>query len=156
NGAAFIFFGHLFGLQNSGPNISYYGATDYSQFGACVASAGDIDGDGFSEVIIGAPYDDGTYTDQGKAYVYSYWLINPYILTDPPPQADAHFGNSVASAGDVNANGFSDVVVGEQSYDTNISGVVHPDAGRALVFNGWSTGLSLTPAQVLEGDEDNA
>ena len=41
-----------------------------AEFGSSVATAGDVDGDGYSEVIIGAPYYDGGLTEQGGAFVY--------------------------------------------------------------------------------------
>jgi hypothetical protein len=51
-------------------------------------------------------------------------------------QAGARLGFSVASAGDVNGDGYSDVIVGAPGYDDN-----QPDQGAAFLFTGSSTGL---------------
>ena len=41
-----------------------------SEFGKLVASAGDVNGDGCSDVIVGAPFYDGGQSDVGRAYLY--------------------------------------------------------------------------------------
>lgn len=57
------------------------------------------------------------------------------------------FGGSVASAGDVNGDGFADLVVGAALADPG----GRPNAGTAIVYLGGSGGLSMTPHRVLEG-----
>src|SRR5262249_24686809 len=58
-------------------------------------------------------------------------------------QASANFGHSVASAGDVNGDGFSDLIVGASFYDNG-----QTDEGRAFVYYGNGTGgLSRIPHQ---------
>ncbi len=91
-------------------------------FGSSVASAGDVNGDGYSDVIIGAPrFDEGASLDEGKAFVYhgSAAGLNstPNNTPDDVDQANAFFGVSVATAGDVNGDGYSDVIIGAYLYD---------------------------------------
>ena len=122
--------------------------------GFSVATAGDVNGDGFSDVIVGAwGYDNGQ-TDEGRALVYhgsptglslaSNWTAESNL-------AGALFGWSVATAGDVNADGFADVIVGAWSYDGG-----ETDEGRAFVYHGSPSGLSLTPEWTAESDQTNA
>ncbi len=66
-------------------------------------------------------------------------------------QAYAHFGISVASAGDVNGDGYSDVIVGAWSYDNG-----QTDEGAAFIYHGSSSGLSTTAATQLEENQASA
>jgi hypothetical protein len=113
-----------------------------------VASAGDVNGDGFEDVIVGAPnyasppIDPGGVNEGGASFVYEgsatgLWLVPAWSTFSPDNYAQ--LGNAVASAGDVNADGFDDVLVGAwlaQSYDEF--------AGAAYVFPGSAAGLATT------------
>ena len=91
------------------------GDQENAVYGVSVASAGDVDGDGDSEVIVGAAGWGNVEPDEGGAFVY---LGSPTGLSTTPDwtaesdQANAQYGVSVASAGDVNGDGYADVVVG--------------------------------------------
>lgn len=109
------------------------GAAVGDQFGYSVASAGDVNGDGFSDVIIGASFNDSGGLDAGRAYIYYGGMVMDavadVILTGGA--ADDRFGVSVAGAGDINGDGFSDVIVG--AYFNDAGGT---NAGRAYVYYG--------------------
>jgi hypothetical protein len=130
------------------------GALAYGYFGYSVASAGDVNGDGYGDIIVGAIYDDQDETDEGRAYLFLGSASGPGALpawTAESDQANAHFGNSVASAGDVNGDGYGDVIVGAHQYDDGQS-----DEGKAYVYLGSPAGLSATPSWTAQCDQDFA
>ncbi|MDP1916481.1 MAG: integrin alpha [Myxococcales bacterium] len=124
-----------------------------SNFGLSVASAGDVNGDGYSDVIVGAPRFDGLVTDEGAAFVYlgSATGLTTQRWTTTSNQQQAYLGTSVASAGDVNGDGYSDVIVGAPAYSNSQS-----NEGRVTVFAGSATGLALTPLATLEVNQQSA
>lgn len=69
SGAAFVFLGGADGVsKNAAARIE--GTQNEERFGAAVAGAGDVDGDGHADVIVGAPGHDAGQTDEGAAFVY--------------------------------------------------------------------------------------
>lgn len=110
-----------------------------ANFGSAIAAVGDVNGDGVPDLLVGAPLQDvGANTEQGQAYLIS-GATGQVLLTldDPNPQSGAHFGFSVASAGDVNGDGVNDLLVGApgQCGGTGCTGN-NGSVGRAFVFSG--------------------
>ena len=123
-------------------------------FGFSVATAGDVNGDGYSDVIIGAIAFDNGQLDEGRAFVYlgsAAGLATGAAWTAESDQAGSQFGEAVAAAGDVNGDGYGDVIVGANSYTNDQGG-----EGRAFVYLGSSSGLAAGPAWMAEGDQSNA
>ncbi len=124
-----------------------------SQFGKALNIAGDINGDGFDDFIIGAHKHDNGETNEGRVYVYfgspTGFTVTPWIAESD--QAAAEFGYSVSSAGDVNGDGFDDVVIGARKYDGGES-----NEGRIFVYYGSALGLPSTPNWMAEVDQANA
>ena len=120
-------------------------------FGSTVAPAGDVNGDGYSDVLVGAPlYDDGQ-VDEGLAVLYlggPNGLSNAHAWLWEPNQANAHAGAALAGAGDVNQDGYSDVLIAAPDYDRP----GHVDAGAVFVFYGSASGLHATPDDTLAND----
>ena len=109
---------------------NFTGEAAEDQFGLSVASAGDVDNDGFDDLIVEAPLNDAGGHNAGRAYVFS-GLNGDTLYVFTGEAAGDRFGWSVASAGDVNSDGFDDVIVGAQHNDAG--GV---QAGRAYVYLG--------------------
>lgn len=128
-----------------------------------VASAGDVNGDGYADVIVGAHgYDVGgtpVLTDAGRAYLFygsSRGLNTTADWIADGDKAHSAFGGMVNTAGDVNEDGYDDVLIGAYGYDI-ISGTdVLTDAGRVYLYLGSAGGLAEDPAWVLDGDQENA
>src|SRR5690606_30185685 len=116
-------------------------------FGAAVGCAGDVDGDGYADVIVGAPDDNAAFVYHGSATGISP-TANGSLRKEPgaPPVGTtwhaSRFGAWVASAGDVNADGFSDVVV--VAPDPAPTGDATPFVGTAFVFLGGTGGVPTT------------
>jgi hypothetical protein len=147
-GAAFVYLGSASGLSDT-PAWKSEGdqvAANLSK----VASAGDVNGDGYSDVIVAAPYYDARKTDAGRALVY---LGSPSGLATTPAwtaegnQNGERFGDSVASAGDVNGDGYSDVLVGAPLHDNALK-----DQGRVLLYLGSASGLATSSAWTADGE----
>jgi hypothetical protein len=126
---------------------------DEAHLGLAVAPAGDVNGDGYADVIVGAPFYDGGQHDEGRVFVF---LGGPDGLRTPAgwsaesDQEDAHLGWSVAAAGDVNGDGFGDVVVGIPHLDGG-----GEDEGGAWVFLGGASGLGKRPAWTSAGEQSD-
>ncbi len=108
---------------------SYYGEDYEDFFGDDVSDAGDVNGDGYPDSIIGVSRDDTNGEDSGSALVLSG--INGEVLYNfYGDNALDYFGGSVSSAGDVNNDGYDDVVVG-----TN-KGYQYPSGDYVKVYSG--------------------
>ncbi len=142
-GAAYLYLGSSAGLSST-PSVTLKGFNALDMFGDCVASAGDVNGDGYSDVIVGAP---GFSFNTGAAYVFlgSRTGLSPApSVTLKGLNSNEYFGSSVAGAGDVNGDGYSDVIVGAYGVSVN-------NKGAAYVFLGSKTGLSSRASVTLKG-----
>jgi hypothetical protein len=149
-GAAFVYFGSASGINVVAAAILESNQVN-AQMGRGVASAGDVNGDGYSDVIAGSPQYDNTESNEGAAFVYhgSATGLNTTATTmTESNQVNASFGESVAGAGDVNADGYSDVIVGARGYDNG-----EADEGVAFIFHGSLSGISTTPAAMVESNQ---
>jgi hypothetical protein len=119
-----------------------------------VGTAGDVNGDGYGDVIVGADLHDGGQQDEGRAYVYHGGTDGLSPVPDwivEGDQAGAYFGHSISAAGDVNGDGYPDVIVGAHRYDGP-----QEDEGRASVYYGGAGGLSTSPAWSAQGTQSSA
>ena len=110
------------------------GDSNNSQFGISVSGAGDVNGDGFADLIVGASLSDNNGRNSGSAKVFSG--VDGSVLYTFDGDGDSFlssFGESVSGAGDVNGDGFDDLIVGARGVDKNGRDI---NFGRARVFSG--------------------
>ena len=153
-GSSYVIFGKASGLGTidlanlgtSGFRINGALARDYS--GRSVSSAGDVNGDGYGDIIIGANgADPSTKTDAGSSYVIfgkrsGFGTIDLASLGTSGFRIDGatagdNSGRSVSSAGDVNGDGYGDIIVG--AYAADPSG--RSNAGSSYVVYGKASGF---------------
>ena len=124
------------------------GAAEYDEFGSSVAAAGDVDGDGFADVIAGSPYADPTGPQSGSARVFSGRtgaVIHAFVGERPGDL----FGHSVAGGGDLDGDGVPDLLVGAVWAGQSVLG-----EGAAYCYSGasgqllrsWSSGSAYVHA----------
>ncbi len=104
-----------------------WGGVTNGYYGYAVSDAGDVNGDGYADIIVGAH-------GEGKAYVYYGSAGGLSGSPDWTASGTGAFGQAVSAAGDVNGDGYDDVVVGS------------PNSNRVDVFYGSATGPSATPS----------
>jgi hypothetical protein len=133
-GRAYVYLGGPTGLSTSRSTLQGTGGP-YERFGAHVQSAGDVNGDGFGDALIA-----GTHwsSDRGRVYVFlgsatGLPTTAATILLGPDGNG-ARFGNLVRSAGDVNGDGYGDVVIGTPLALSSV--------GAAHVYLGSATGTT--------------
>jgi hypothetical protein len=149
-GRAYLFFGGA--PMNAVADVFFNGIGESDQFGNSVDGAGDFNGDGYADVIVGANRQDyglpTLFDDRGRAYVY-YGGPSPDGVVDWFASGQApgdQFATTVAGAGDVNGDGYDDVIVGAIKNDAGGG-----DAGRAYVYFGGAV-PDTVPDLVLTGD----
>jgi hypothetical protein len=149
-GAAFVYLGSSAGLSAT-PVATLEGGQANAVFGASVGTAGDVNGDGYSDVIVGAKYFSNGQSNEGKTFVFlgsSSGVNTSAVWTAELNQPNAYFGQAVGTAGDVNGDGYDDVLVGAPSYSNTLSGV-----GRAFLYLGSSAGIAANPAWSVTGNQ---
>ena len=153
-GAVYVYLGSAVGLDRSSEQklTASDGARDDS-FGSAIAAAGDVNGDGFQDLLVGAYGVDGAGTDRGTVYVY----LGSATGIDPSTEqrlvaSDAEnydlFGFALAGAGDVDGDGFDDVAIGAFGDDTHGN-----DSGAVYVFRGSATGVDPASEQLLTASD---
>ena len=127
---------------------SIEGDQEGAALGRSVDAAGDVNGDGFDDLIVGAPGYHSTATEAGRAYLFLGSAAG--LATGPAWHASGTaggFGWSVVAAGDVNGDGFDDVLVADR-----------PDLEPSpwYLFYGTSSGLEGSPGWSSAGKAASA
>ncbi|MFA6475448.1 MAG: integrin alpha [Patescibacteria group bacterium] len=181
-GAAYLIYGQatpLSGVISLSTAAEFTGEAANDAAGRAVASAGDVNNDGFDDILIGA--DGNNDADVGAGAVYLiYGQSTPFAGTSSLSTAveftgevtgnNDNAGRSVASAGDVNNDGFDDILIGaDRNSDADASaGAVYLIYGQSTPFTGTSSlstaveftgetagdsaGISVSPAGDINND----
>jgi len=133
-GAAYLLLDPCLPGQIGGSAFEISG-TDLDEFGTSVAGAGDVNGDGVDDLVVGAPQRNFPQLDAGAVVVFAGPILGPLTnddawLTVLSPEANALVGQSVGSPGDLDGDGLADLAVGAP-----LSDVTGTDAGRVWVIN---------------------
>lgn len=113
----------------------FEGASFGDELGGAVASAGDVDADGYPDIIIGYKVHYGSGSEPGYVDIYSG--RTGALLSRFGNGSQIRFGASVASVGDINADGHDDVIIGADDYDApGLS-----SSGAAFVYSGLDGSL---------------
>ena len=144
-GKVYIYFGKAGGL-NSSPAITFVGDADGSGLGWKVGTAGDVNKDGFADVLVVArAYPPGKQS--GQVYVYhggpSGDVTPPAFVVTGEADGDV-FGWAAGTAGDVNGDGYDDVIIGAYGHQGY--------KGKVYIYHGSVDGLSAIPSRVLYGE----
>ncbi|MDD3993238.1 MAG: FG-GAP-like repeat-containing protein [Desulfobacteraceae bacterium] len=145
-GTVRLFTGSAHGLSGE-PAWTYLGQEAGGLFGSAVSSAGDVDGDGFDDIMIGAYLEDGGgLIDSGRCYFFqgSENGISsvPMMVLEGGQEGD-WFGASIAAVGDVNNDGFDDVLLGAPGHTGGDGG-----SGVAYLYSGTLDGLDANPLTI--------
>lgn len=143
---------YVFRGQIDGPSNTVWWRREQNQSNAAFGSSiaiGDWNGDTFDDVASGAPAWDAAVLSEGRVVVYNGSVNGPSLATSwsmTGAQPFAMFGNSVANAGDVNGDGYEDLIVGSPGFM-----VREESLGRAYLFLGGANGLETLPAWTRDG-----
>ncbi|MFN7146698.1 MAG: VCBS repeat-containing protein, partial [Myxococcota bacterium] len=148
-GRVLLFAGSASGLPTSGTTIVEGNQTN-AYLGYSVAGAGDVNGDGYNDLVVGAyGYDHGS-TDEGEAWVFlgsATGLATTATWSYDGDQSTAYFGVRVMGVGDLNGDGFDDIAASATYYDNG-----QTNEGQVFVFHGSATGPATEASWTYDSD----
>ena len=124
--------------------------------GSALSGAGDVNGDGLDDVIVGTPLWNAGPQDVGRVAVHHGSGLDPNGLEPlaawvrTGTQGGEQLGFAVAGGGDVDGDGYGDVVIGAPGWDLAWGS----DQGEIRVFLGGPAGLAATPVFAVAGIYD--
>jgi hypothetical protein len=147
-GTVLLFLGGGSGITGGDPTTAsarFEANQGFAFMGYSVAEAGDVNADGYGDVVLGAHFWGDDHAHEGGAFVF-HGGASGISSGDPTTadavldsnQDDAYLGYGVAGAGDVNDDGYDDVIAGAFRYDSG-EGV---GEGGAFVFLGGASGVT--------------
>jgi hypothetical protein len=152
-GRVFIYYGSPTGLSLTA-DVTLESNQPGAWFGHSATTAGDVNGDGYDDLLVGAPQYSDDQSTGGRAYVFygsAVGVSQAISWTVDANQNSAGLGGFVDAAGDVNGDGYDDILLGANTYDSG-----ETDEGVAFVYHGSAAGLSNTPAWIGESNQASA
>ena len=175
SGASYVVFGKHDGISvelsdiedgNTNDGFVINGANRLDRSGSSVSGAGDVNGDGLDDIIIGAHLADPNGDRSGASYVvFGKEDGNPIELADIERadislgfvingvNAGDYSGWSVSGAGDVNNDGFDDLLVGAPEADPNGRG---SSGASYVIFGGHNVASRVNQVDILLGEDRSA
>jgi hypothetical protein len=143
-GRVYVFLGGPGGLDTEHPVLLEGKDGAGGSFGNSIASAGDVNGDGFGDAVVGAPYTAHGKQNAGTVYLFlgsdkGLDVQNPIVIIGS--ETNGGLGADVSSAGDINGDGFGDLV----------TGAPFTTPGHAYVFYGNAGGVDIANPTRLDG-----
>lgn len=131
-----------------GDTLTSFAGTELdADFGGSLALAGDLDGDGLADLLVGAPRADSSGTDAGAVQMLSM-STGAALWSASGLAAGDRFGSALAAVGDVNLDGVPDVLVGAPLADAPLL-----DSGAAWLLDGASGAVLRSWAGTATEDE---
>ncbi|HRE56330.1 MAG TPA: integrin alpha, partial [Candidatus Kapabacteria bacterium] len=149
-----VFFGGNTGLLSDEP-ISYESNNDGAQMGYSVSGNADINRDNRHDIIVGLPFYTNGSNKEGAVMMF-FGQTTGGLSASPSWTHESNvvgyqIGYSVDIVGDVNGDGYADIVVGAPFAQSTL-----PNEGIVLAFYGNSSGLPTTPSWQVTGGQLNA
>lgn len=140
-GNAFVFHGSPSGLSSTAA---------WTQAVPRVAPAGDVNGDGYDDVLVGQPTYSHPESNEGRVLLYGgspAGLSTTPVWTAESNIPSASWGSGIARVGDVNGDGYADVLVPQGGYDGD-----QLNEGRIVLFHGSDAWPGVVPDESIEGN----
>lgn len=118
-------------------------SSDEDFFGSAVAGVGDVNGDGYADLAVGTDADSSGHLAVVRLYYGNAHGVGVRPALTLPLRTARYTEAAVAGAGDLNGDGFADMVTG------SLSGTVPPSPESTQVFLGGPEGLRATPIATL-------
>lgn len=149
-GRIYLWYGSETGLNAGEPDWSLDFDQVFALLGSGVALDGDINGDGYNDLFLSAKMWDEPEIEEGKTWLYWGSPDGPVESgwSWQANQDGAISGFPVNYAGDINADGFDDVIIGANQYDFD-----EIDDGLAVAFYGSETGLAAEPDWMMSSGQ---
>lgn len=153
DGRVYVYYGTALGIVSTAVTTVVPPTAQTGQAFGSATAVGDLDGDGYADLAIGAPlWDDDTSADVGKVLVYRGGAAGleatpSYTIDALTPEVGAKFGFGLALEGDINADGLDDLAIGEPLRDTAQAdeGIVSVHFGHAATVPDLENFVVATP-----------